>query len=191
MKHFAIYLPGLNDHKTGSMLTRVLKIWRVFGVDVLYHPMLWSDKQTLSKKLESILKDVDMLISSGGKVSIIGTSAGASAAINTYTERRDNIYKVVCICGKLKNSEDISNTFIEYPAFEESMKKLSENIPLLDKQELNKILSLRSLLDGTVPPSDTVITGANNRLKLAIGHGYSITYALTIEAWRIARFIKS
>jgi hypothetical protein len=191
MSHIAVYLPGLNNERAAPVHKKMLSTWRIFGVHVIYHPMLWSDKQPFSEKIESILKEVDEYIVSGNKVSIIGTSAGASAAINVHASRRNNIHKVVCICGKLRNPNTISYSFAENPAFEQSLEILPKSLDNLSKNDLAKILSLRPLVDGIVPPGDTIIKGSRNSLMPILGHGNGITYALTLGTWRITRFLKS
>lgn len=190
MNHAAVYIPGLNDHKTGKIQVSVLNTWKLLGIKVFYHSMLWSDKNTFSMKFESILSEVDDLLAKGFEVSIIGTSAGASAAINTYAARKNQIHKVICICGKLNNPQTIKYAFIENPAFKESMDLLPQSFAKIDSNDRSKILSLRPLANKVVNPSDTLIENAQNQRMLAVGHGLGISYALTIEAWRIARFIK-
>jgi hypothetical protein len=153
--------------------------------------MNWSDKKSFSEKFAAILRDIDKLIAAGYKVSLVAASAGASAAINAYGARRKSIRKVVCVCGKLRNFGTINTTtYSRNPAFQESLEMLRISLPELSVKERYRILSLRPLSDNVVPPTDTVVEGAQSGTLPTIGHTFTIVYALTFGSLRIAGFIK-
>ncbi len=191
MKHTVIYIPGLGDHAEGGAQAKVLRLWRIYGLGAVYVPMHWSDKNPYAGKYDNVLKEIDKQLAQGNRVSLIGVSAGASAAINAYAARQESIHKVVCVCGKLRNVQTISQTYYaKNPAFEESVKKLSASLSQLNGQKRNKILSLRPFADEIVPVGDTLIEGAHSGRLFSAGHALSIAFALTLGSGRISRFIK-
>ncbi len=188
--HHVIYLPGLGDEKANGQ-DKILRLWRIFGLKVHYFKIGWADGEPFEPKLERILELVDSLAESYGEVSVIGTSAGASAAINAFEKRTEQIASVVCICGKLRNPQTISKErYIVNPAFEGSIKTLSTSLEGLSDKDKQKILSIRPLIDEVVTPRDTYIDGAKSKIIPSFGHVASIVYALTIGSFGISRFIK-
>ena len=170
----------------------IIKIWKTFQINVHYHPLHWTDSRSFEIKLKEIVALIDNLKNSGYTVSLVGVSAGASAAPNTFAMRKDVVNAVVCICGKINSPETISdNTYKKNPSFKESLALLSDSLRTLNHLDRKKILSLRPLYDGVVPISDTYIEGATNTIFPSIGHAISVAYADTIGSFQIARFIKT
>ena len=188
-KYSIIYLPGLGDpHKNEKLL---LKIWKLYGIKVQYLPIYWNDHRSFSNKLNEILNLIDTYTNNGYEVSLIGTSAGASAALNAFSKRKGVIAKVVCICGKINNPNTISPvTFKLNPSLRESLDLLAKSLSEIDTQDRKKILSLHPVYDEVVPIKDTYISNASNKLFISIGHAFSISYSLTIGSYFIVRFIK-
>src|SRR6266542_6900779 len=99
MVHHVIYVPGLGDHMPhGQQL--VPGYWRLFGVQGHYEPMHWNDKMPFAPKLERLIARIDEL-APDGPVSLVGSSAGASAVLVAYGARLDKVAGVECICGKI------------------------------------------------------------------------------------------
>jgi hypothetical protein len=147
--HHVIFVPGLGDYKPqGQHL--VPGYWRLFGVKGHYHPMIWNDKLSFASKLEKLLTKIDRLASDGSFVSLVGTSAGASAVLVAYAARLDNVTGVACICGKVNHPETVeSYRYIENPAFKESMAELQRVLPKLNLAARQRIVSIHPLYDGT------------------------------------------
>lgn len=184
-----IYLPGLGD-KYSFGQSSVLKVWRFYGLQAHYHQIGWADGESFMPKLRLIVDNIDLLTKSG-TVSLVGVSAGASAALNAYAERRSVVSNVVCICGKLKNPQTISEKELsENPAFRDSMELLPTSLSKLNTQDRHKILSIHPLIDNAVPPQDTMVEGAKERTIPTIGHVLSVAYAITLGSLGISRFIK-
>jgi pimeloyl-ACP methyl ester carboxylesterase len=189
--HYIVYLPGLGDDTFGPAQTKLLKLWKVYKLNAHYHYIGWADGEAFAPKLERILAAIDKH-AKGQTVSLVGTSAGASAALNAYAARKDVIHSVVCICGKLRNPQTIVPArFKQNPAFQDSLTLLPSSLATLTSADRKKILSIRPLKDNMVPPADTFIEGARTALVPTAGHGLSILYALTIGSRRVASFIKS
>ena len=189
--HHVIYLPGLGDPRQREQHI-INTIWKTLQIHVHYHPLHWTDSRSFEFKLKEIVALIDDLNNSGYTVSLVGVSAGASAALNTFAMRKDAVNAVVCICGKINNPETISDrTYQKNPSFKKSLALLSDSLETLDHQDRKKVLSLRPLYDGVVPISDTYIEGATNTRIPSIGHAISVAYADTIGSFQIARFIKT
>jgi hypothetical protein len=182
IKHHVIYIPGITDDIYRVQST-ALTTWRLYGVHPHLHVMPWAGKGRYEDKLTSLVVEIDRY-SESGKVSLVGASAGASAVINAFMERRDKVSAVVIICGKINGPETVSaKTYSENPAFETSMHQLQSNLKKLTSRDKHKMLSLYSPGDRTVPYESTVISGVDERaLPAVLGHGQAIFYCLTVGA---------
>jgi hypothetical protein len=180
----------LGDHRTRLQLLAP-KYWEIFGIKGHCFVMNWRDKEPFAPKLERLLEMIDGLAEDGSKVSLVGTSAGASAVLVAYAARLDKVAGVVCICGKVNHPETIHPArFIENPAFKESLAELQRVLPKLGPRVRSRILSIRPLKDRSVPPEDTIIPGAHARVMPTIGHPFSIAITLTFGAPMLVSFLK-
>lgn len=190
MKHVVLYLPGLGD--TSLRARRLLVAgWYIYGVQPIVHPMNWSDKRPFEVKFQELLEHIDQLVSAGHTVSLVGESAGASAALNAYAARPQAIHRVACICGKLRNAQSVSSRVYRYnPAFAESMRRLPESLAGLDTIRLRRVRSVHPLHDATVPVSDTVVPGAESKTIVSVGHPTSIVLGDTLFSYTLVGFLK-
>lgn len=185
-----IYLPGLGDRRSHGQRA-ILKLWKIYGLNVHYHKIGWADKEPYEPKKQRTLDLIDSLTRSGNKVALIGTSAGASAALNAYSERIDKVSSVVCICGKIQNPQTVGEPYFkENPAFRDSLFSLSKSLSILTTKDRAKVLSIHPLRDETVPVLDTIVEGAKEGRIPTVGHIFSIFYALTFGSRHIAKFIR-
>lgn len=189
-KHAVIYVFGLGDHRSRGQQF-VISLWKVYGLDPYVYRMQWREPGSLEGKLAGLLQHIDSLADRGYTVSLVGTSAGASAVMNVYAQRQATIHRVVCICGKLRHAETIHpGTYHKNPAFKESLNYLPHCLDRLRPAERQRIVSIRPLKDGIVPPDDTVIPGAQSRIVPTIGHVFSIACTITLFSPMVVRFIK-
>ncbi|HSX33984.1 MAG TPA: hypothetical protein VLF91_06630 [Candidatus Saccharimonadales bacterium] len=190
--HHVIYVPGLGDQKLhGQRL--VVKLWRVFGVRGHLVSMHWADKKPFEAKLKRLLARIDELAADPyAQVSLVASSAGASAVLLALAARPQQVGAVAIICGKVHRPEIVNPAYYRHnPAFKQALAELQVVLPKLEPTERYRILSLHPLRDQIVPPADTVIRGARNRLVLSVGHALSIALCLTLYAPVIMRFIKT
>jgi carboxylesterase type B len=153
--------------------------------------MDWADKRPFADKLSSLLNHIDELAAGGHQVSLVGESAGASAAIVAYAARPQTVHRVACICGKLRNAQTISTyTYRHNPAFKESMAALETALHSLSSDQLKRIRSVHPLADPTVPVGDTRIEGTEERTIPTIGHATSIVLGNIFFSWRLVPFLK-
>jgi pimeloyl-ACP methyl ester carboxylesterase len=153
--------------------------------------MLWTDDRPFEKKFQKLLTEIDRLAGQGQKISLVGVSAGASAALSAFAKRKNSISGMVCICGKIQNSQNVQeSTYTQNPSFRESMQQLDKNLPNLGQAERKKILSIHPLKDNIVPPADTKIDGTREKIIPTFGHVFSITCAITFGSFGIVGFLK-
>lgn len=191
MAHHVIYVPGLGDRRPRGQ-TIALSFWKLLGLKVHYFPLGWADKEAFGPKLLRLLGKVDELLKQHGDlVSLVGVSAGASAVLNAYAQRRD-LNAVVCIGGKIQNPQSIGErTYQINPAFQQSVYAVRGSLERLGPAQISRIMSIHPLLDGTVPVADTRIPGAVEKTVPVFGHILGIFYSITFGAPAITRFLKN
>jgi pimeloyl-ACP methyl ester carboxylesterase len=191
LKHHVIYVPGLGDHRPyGQPL--IISFWRLYGLSPHYHAVGWADSEAFTPKLKRLIELIDSIKTADNKVSLVGVSAGASAVLTAYCMSPDKINGVVCISGKIQNGDAVGEqAYIRNPAFREAMAGLPEVLAELGANERKRIMSIHPIKDRTVPPSDTIITGALEKRVWAYGHIQSIFYCLLFSGRTIANFLKS
>ena len=188
--HTVIYIPGLGDANLRGQ-GFIMSLWRVFGVNTAVHRMQWGEDTPFEPKFNALLQTIDALNKEGYTVSLIGASAGASAALNAFASRKDILHRVVCVCGKINNLQAINESyFIKNPTFKGSVGKLEKSLSELNKTDRNRIQSIHPLFDNVVPIKDTKIKGAHEKTIPSIGHLLSISYAITVGSFGIVKFIK-
>lgn len=184
-----IYIPGLGDEKSRGQDV-ALNLFRPFGIKGYYFPIGWKN----SGDYEARLRELDELITKlyrHGSVNLFAASAGASAAINSYSRNLDKVSSVSLVCGKIQNVDKIhSDYYAKNPNFKLSVEMLQKSLAKLNKNSRVKILSIRPQRDSIVPPKDTIIEGARNLKSFTFGHSPTIAHYLTVGLPRIVWWIK-
>jgi pimeloyl-ACP methyl ester carboxylesterase len=189
-QHHVIYVPGLGDNNTRYQRLAI-GWWHHYGVIPHFQSMDWGDGEPFEPKMERILGKVDELAKIG-RVSLVGTSAGASAVLNTFARRTDSIHKVVTICGKIQNLQTIQEwRYRRNPAFRDSAAILPSSLEQFGQDELFRILNIYPIWDGVVPAHDAVMEGTQTFRIPSIGHAFSIGCTVLFGAHAIAEFVKS
>lgn len=181
-----LYISGLGDHYDPFRL-KVLRRWRFKNVKIELVPMKWK-QGTFDQKLRQIDQAIDR--ASGRRVVLIGESAGGSMAVHTLA-RRDDLYKVMTLCGKNTHPETVSEVYYRnHPAFVISMQKLNESLSTLTDKKKREFVSIHPLYDPTVPVKETLIEGCKQLRLPSVGHFITIVLALTVMAPIIVRAAK-
>lgn len=190
MKHMLIYVPGLGDAQIQGQRLAV-SIWKFYGVETHVCRMLWADKRPFEEKLQRLLELIDDYTTKGFIVSLVGTSAGASAVLHAYSQRQSQVHGVVLICGKVRRPETVRASFYhKNPAFQESMEWLPGSLKSLNGAARKRILSIHPIADSIVPVEDTGLAGVKSSVVPTIGHMPSIAFAVTFGAYQFIRFLK-
>jgi hypothetical protein len=183
MLHKVIIVPGLGDNTKN--IKWATDHYKKFGLDQIVHPIGWRyGEKHFKPKFQRLIKLIDKLYKDGNKVSLIGTSAGASAVVNVYSLRKNKINKVIAVCGRLRvgpekgfrSFEKMTETSL---AFKESVLMCQKNILKLTKGDKNKIMTITNYFDELVPPETSYIPGAKNLKIKSIEHMFSIWMSLS------------
>ena len=105
-KYVAIIIPGLGEIERFSLLS---SHWRKYHVEPVLHRVGWHGSEHFEARLAKIVARIDSFSTTGTKVSLIGCSAGGSAALNAFLERKNTVHKVISLCGWLKVGEHRKN----------------------------------------------------------------------------------
>ncbi len=192
-KHNLVFVPGLGGVTLG--FTLVSRLWKRYGFVVHIHDMgLRDGENTFVPKLKKLVLLIDTLHKHGDLVSLLGTSAGASAVLNAYYERKESIHRVVNVCGRLRSGihvyPSLGAASRNSPAFKESVLLFEKRERLFTKIERSKVLTMRALFDELVPSSTSILRGAINIQIPSVEHVLSIVSALTIYNRPIRAFLR-
>ncbi|HSX15887.1 MAG TPA: hypothetical protein VLF40_03800 [Candidatus Saccharimonadales bacterium] len=189
--HHVIYVPGITDdvrHVQGI----AVRLWGLHGLHGHMHVMPWAGPGVYDAKHQALLAHIDMLAEKGYIVSLVGASAGASAVINAYVERLGTVAKVAYVTGKINHPETVRpQIYQENPAFKASLLRLQTNLAKLTADDKARMRSFYARDDRTVPYEDTRIPGVAEERLTVLGHAWGIFSAVTIEFYRVARFLKA
>ena len=189
-----IIVPGLGDHKT--LTAWATKRWPNYGLEPIIHCVGWYDsKITFLEKLQNLTNKIDELISQEKKVSLIGCSAGASAVMNAFIERKNVIHRAISICGRLKEGtgggfRSLKSRSVSSPLFAESVRLFENRENLLSESDRKKIMTVRAMFgDELVPANTSILDGAQN-IKIPIfEHSLSIYTSLWIFSKPLVNFL--
>lgn len=189
-KHHVIYIPGLDDSRKGYEL--LINKWKLYKVIPHVYRIGWKDEESFEPKLNKLVKYIDALTKEGDRVSLVGASAGGSAALNAYV-KRPNIYRVVNLCGRLREGKNVRPT-LEWAsrksiAFNESVKMFESWEPKMTTEQRSRVLTLTPLLDEIVPKTTVFLKGANNKTLFSIEHAISGFLGMTLFSPIIMRFL--
>ncbi len=194
--HKVIIVPGLGDETMG--LEIITKTWKRQDLNMVTCSMNWRDsREGLAVKLDRLLNLIDEFVRNGNKVSLVGTSAGGSAVLNAFMQRKDSIYRVINICGRLrtgthKGIHSFETRTASSPAFAESVKMCEKELKNLTSEDKGRIITIRPLFGDELVPANTVtINDVRNITIPTIEHVLSIGLALTLFSRPIIKFLKN
>lgn len=187
--HNVLILAGTGDRKSSRLMGLATKHWENHGIRVTVCNVGWQDGSLEFKlKLEEIKKLIDQL-SKKGPVSIIGCSAGGSAAFNAFLEQNHIIQKAISICARLRSGKG---------EFRPRSKLFEQSVLFFEGQESRIPDELKKRMmtvsaqfgDPRVPEDTSHLEGAYNTKIRLKGHGFSIAMALTLLKKPVIDFIK-
>jgi hypothetical protein len=190
--HNVIIIPGLGDNITLTSLAT--KHWAFFGLSPIIHPVKWHEGEAIQTKLDVIVDMVDKYIAKGDRVSLVGCSAGGSAVLNVFSERKDAVHKVAIICGRLNTGKQsgfrsLKERSKSSPAFAQSVSLAENKVLLFSASDRKKIMTARAIADELVPADTSVIHGAYNQTIPMLEHSLAIYSALTVFSGPIIKFL--
>lgn len=189
MARYVIYVPGLGDKRSFGQ-NIAIQYWRLFGLRPVYFPLNWHKPEGFEIKLQRLLKKCKELNHANKGVTIVGISAGASAAVNAFAKSND-INSVVLICGKINNPNTIGQKIYDInPDFRQSVFGVKRSLEKLSTSDRSRIMSIHPWADQTVPINDAIIDGAKEKVLPGWDHISGIFFGVILGAPSIARFIK-
>lgn len=193
-EHSVIFIPGLGE-EVGKMSWAVSH-WRDSGLNPLVHSVGWHDSKTeFQPKLQRLVEMIDILKKEGNKVSLVGCSAGGSAVLNAFFERKNIVYRVINVCGRLrtgtqKGFRSFAKMTKSSPPFAKSIKLFESREKLLSETDRQKVMTVRALFGDELVPRDTsILSGAYNTTVPTPEHMFSISMALTIFSGPLITFL--
>jgi len=153
--------------------------------------MAWVDDGGFEKRMTELDRRIESITHAGYTVSLIGASAGASAALVGYERNKSRIHAVVTLCGALGPSNSIGQTVYKVnPRFEEAMLRLPAAVQSLAPDDLRRILNAYAKQDSVLGEEHTVLAGAQY-LRLPIkGHMLGVAYGLLIGVRTFVAFVR-
>ncbi len=185
-----IYIPGLGDGYDGARRF-LLGLWRYRDVSVALVPMRWMVDDGFETKRQRVYDAIDKAQRQNKRIVLIGESAGGSMAVNVYASRKDEIARVVTLCGKNTHPETVSpRLYQKNPAFRASMSAISESIGLLDRESRQRFTSIHPLYDPVVPVSETFLADCRKVRIFIFGHIVPILCLLSFLSPIVIREIR-
>lgn len=177
-KRQLIIIPGLGDRV--RLYRLVIPVWKLLGYDVHIFSFGWEDvNEDFQAAIKRLVDYIDDLRAT--RVSIIGASAGGTAAINVLAERPQTVRRVVTIATPYRYLAHLEN---------EKLKDSIDHIDLNANSIRLKILSTYGLRDQTVPPNISKPRGIYTKKLYAVNHGYIIAIALVAYCLNIRKFLE-
>ena len=192
-RHNIIILPGLSDGVRN--IERVTSWWKYVGLTPHVLPVGWHDGESdFQPKLEKILTLADQL-SQEGLVSIVGTSAGGSAAFNAFLERPGIIRNAVNVCGRLRagthNWRSLEKMSATSESFKNSVLLFESREPTIPKELKTRMMTVSPLFGDELVPADTSdLKDAYNLRIPTVEHVLSIAMSLTFFVHPLIVFLR-
>ena len=192
-KHHVIIVPGLGDD--ADKLSWLTNHWRKHGLEPIVHSVGWHDEQKFQPKLSVLVEMIDRYAQNGDKVSLVGCSAGGSAVLNAFFERKNVVHRVISVCGRLRSGNQKGFRSFEArtdssPSFATSVQLFESREDSLSDNDRQKIMTVRALFgDELVPADTTILRGAYNTVVPTPEHVLSIAMALTLFSRPLITFL--
>lgn len=193
MQHLVI-IPGLGDDvRYTKFLVRNWK--KKYKITPHVIGFGWSGEASeFGSKYKNISNYLDDLLEKEDDVSLLGISAGGSAVVNLFSERKNKIKKVITVCGRLSDiniNPSWKNNSDSLRILKESIKICEKNIENISPEDKKKIMTIRPFYDDIVPVRTMTIDGAKNMRVNSVQHMISIYLAMTLYSGSIVKFIKT
>lgn len=188
-QHTVIIVPGIPAF---SIFLKILTSWfRLIGLIPVVLDIHWTDTSSnFKQKIQPLFNLIDTS-SQNGNVSLIGISAGGSAVLNAFCQRKNSVQEVVTICSRLgKEKGTLSTNMKKYPSFRESIELLEQSKLLLSPADKRKILTIRSIFDEKMSSSLMILEGAQQSTIFMVFHVLIIFFALSFFSNSVITFLK-
>ena len=190
-----LIIPGLSDK--GNWVKLATSWWSYYGIDTYIHSVGWQDNNSIgsfSKALDSIIK-ISKNLADRDPITIVGISAGGSAAFNTLLEIPSSVDRAISICGRLRKGNhqrrSLEKRSEKSIKFKESVLQFENQEPLIPADFRKRFMTVSAKFGDELVPSDTsFLAGAYNLQIPTIEHLLSISLGLIIFSKSILNFIR-
>jgi len=184
-----LVIPGTHDDKYTKYIKFLMLWWRLQGYVSIIHQIHWENPESFASKLKKLSKRLMDLKSPSNTISVIGISAGGSAAVNLLCLYPQLIYKVIDICGPLRFNQDME---ISSTSARASLRLCEKNVSALSKSIRSRIMTISAKFgDQVVPAISVPLKGAVNISFPSRGHKLTIALALTFFSNALSEFLNS
>ena len=181
MKQHVIYIPGLGD--SYDFLRRLgLVLWRRPHVAVTLVPMRWRDpRETYEDKIARITGAIEKY--DDRSVVLVGESAGGAVAIACYRRFREQVARVVTVCGMNQGAGVVNPVlYRKNRAFRDAMIASDQALPTLTPKDKTNMLTIYSSNDGVIGKKDTLLEDVRSvDIKIPL-HMLAIGYVLFVRS---------
>jgi pimeloyl-ACP methyl ester carboxylesterase len=190
--HKVIIIPGLSDNV--FTLKLYTWFWKYYGIDTYYYKVNWRSEEL---DIDRVIREVvafSKSIAQNDKISIIGISAGASLAFNSYLVYPKLFSSAIAVCGRLRSGKhkirSLSRMSRSSKLFENSVLNFERQIFKISSDISEKMLTIVPIYGDQLVPKDTsTLAGVKMYNILSLEHNISIFFALTLYFPLIKRFI--
>jgi hypothetical protein len=195
-----LYINGLGTEH--AFVPALQKYWQRAGVDFEPAVVDWYDGKSLAGKLRRLDRQIANLLKNHDRLILLGSSAGASLAVNSFVRHLDD---PVCVSvhGRLRRGnvcwpdwrtlERAAHLRSERPSqsFYNSVKMCeNETLPVLGAKDLSRIEIFKPLIDPVVPQKTMNVPGTKTHRMLALGHKHAAIAHLIFGRDRTLKFAK-
>lgn len=184
MQHIAIIVLGLGEMK--SLYAFTVRDWKKkYNIIPQLYVFGWNEeKDNFDTQLPKLISFMRSYQQKNTIVSLIGISAGGSAALHAYLALKDQGNpingKFISVCGRFNLDSHfwypLSYGAYSNPAFHTSVTLIKEKIHKLPLEEKKKFSCFSAKFDEVVPKTASSITGAKNYTILNIFHFTTILF---------------
>lgn len=198
-KHYVVIVLGLGEYK--NLYIHLTKHWEAtYGLTPIIHVFGWREKRANFNEyltnLEYIIKP--LIEQRNSIVSLIGISAGASAALNMYCKlKRDGRPingKLATLCGRFSFQYHpwypLSRGVDPFPAFKQSVTLAEKNIRALSRQDKEHIITVHAFFDEVVPKKAASIEGVRAMMIPFLLHFPSIMFTFLFNKKWLVRLLQ-
>ena len=144
------------------------------GLEPIVYSVGWRDGENeFLPKLKRLMGLIDKLVGKGNVVSLLGTSAGGSAVLNAFIERKNVVHKIINVSGRLRTGPVTGFRSLNQKQHQvlrlHTIRLFEAREETLSAVDRRKIMTVRALFgDELVPSETTILQGHTIRLYLLL-----------------------
>ena len=178
-----VYVPGLGDSYQWFR-SGCLRLWRLFGVQLVLFDANWSSDESLSDKQQRFRRE----LARHDQPVVIGESAGATLCLQQLSAHPTTMRGVVTLCGVSRSNLPIGTYYQRnVPVFVASTRQ----VPSADRLDDDRIRAVRAWRDSAVPRPYSAVAGTEILTLWSLGHLPTIALGLTLFAPLVIRQARS